>query len=504
MDARDAKKSMKDIDALPIRREEIYAACLRVLRNPHDAEDACQEALIAIAKDAGSVRDERKLAAWARRVATTTALDFRRRLERRRAHESKIRPSAPAPSDELDVHGALQKLDGPEREAVAAHYLDGRPLRELAKEQGVSEVAVWKRLGKAKSKLRLLLAAALPAAIIAASLLVALLRPAAPAPAVPQEEREPWPWELPPRDWPEPMKKSWKALQKKTTLDMRNVETGELLDMMSGFVGQPIQAAPGAIQPGEQVSFKVQDITLEGALRLLLGPRALALEIRKDGSIVVVKAADLDPAADWNRSKAFRDAQSLGNVKRWVGVSKPLARGRADLAKPVDGLAGARSLDDYLAKLREKSGAQLLLEGNQADGRAEVVGLPERLSVETHLRRSLEPLDLEAVPTSEGAILLTRSGRAAELRSSEAYRRQERLEAAVDRPLEAGDVDTVPKLVRRLEKVLGAPVLATQEAWASTASPAPKPGESIASLLDRLKADGIRWTLRDGALYLIK
>jgi RNA polymerase sigma factor (sigma-70 family) len=491
-------------DLLEAQRPMMYGVCLRVLRHPQDAEDACQEALIEAARGADTLRDEHKLAAWARRVATTTALDFRRRIERRRTHESRAIPPGSAPREEVDVREALQALEEPERRAVEAHYLEGRPLRELAREQRVSEVAVWKRLGKANSKLRLLLAAALPAAIIAASLVFAVLRPPAPSPALPQEVREPWPWELPPRTWPEPVRKAWTALQRRVTIDLQDVPMTVLLESLGGMIGHPIEIAPEAVEDGERVSFKVADIAADGALRLALQPRGRGFEIRDDGSIVVVKALLLDPTLDRGRSETIRAAQRLETAKRKPGPTKPLALGRAALAKLVDGPKGPLALDDYLAYLRETTGVPIILEASQADGRTEVVGPPDRLSLEAQLRRGLEPLDITAVPTYEGAIFLTRSDKAARLRASKDYLEQERVEERLDRPLEAGSVESVPKLVRLLERVLRAPVLATKEAWASTATATPKPGETIAALLDRLGADGIRWMVRDGALYLVK
>ncbi len=484
------------LDAL---RPMMFDVCLRILRHPQDAEDACQEALLEAAREVDTLRDEAKLEAWARRVATTTALDFRRRLECRRAHEARALPSEPAGSGELDLQSALQALDEPERRAVAAHYLDGRPLRELAREEGVSEVAVWKRLGKAKSKLRRLLAAALPAALIAAALLFVLLPPSTARFSAPQEES--WPWELPPRTWPEPVRKSWTALQTRVSLDLQNIATLDFLAKISENIGQTIHVAPGAVDPAEQISFKVQDIVADGALRLSLQPRGRAFKIKDDGTILVVKAEDVVPADDRGGSALFQEAALLDLARRQPLPPKPLAAARAVLRKVVEGPAGETTLTELLQALQERGNASLVLESQQADGRALVRGSGERLSLAAQLRRSLADLELEAVPTPDGIVLITRSARAVQLRTSSEYREQERVEAALDLPMEAGGVDSVAKLVRRLESVLRAPVRATKAAWTSAVDPK---GGKVLDVLKELEAGGIRWQVREGALYLIK
>ena len=53
----------------------VFTICLQVLRHRQDAEDACQEALLKIARRMPDVADP---AAWIQRVALRTAIDHRR------------------------------------------------------------------------------------------------------------------------------------------------------------------------------------------------------------------------------------------------------------------------------------------------------------------------------------------------------------------------------------------------------------------------------------------
>ncbi|HYE99451.1 MAG TPA: hypothetical protein VEJ18_11100, partial [Planctomycetota bacterium] len=87
---------------------------------------------------------------------------------------------------------------------------------------------------------------------------------------------------------------------------------------------------------------------------------------------------------------------------------------------------------------------------------------------------------------------------------TDAWVAQSKLEEKLELPIGAEDVGTVPKLARRLEKLLGVRVLVGRDAWTSTTRLAPKPGEKIYEVLESLAAAGIRAVSRDGVLYLLK
>jgi RNA polymerase sigma-70 factor (ECF subfamily) len=122
----------------------VYGACLRVLREPHAAEDAAQEAFAAVWRHAGAFDAARGAAgAWIGRVARNAALD----ASRRRA----LRVTAP----EVD---AVDDSENPEELAVAADEafrlrlaLDTLPEREravlvLAYTDGLTQSEIAERL----------------------------------------------------------------------------------------------------------------------------------------------------------------------------------------------------------------------------------------------------------------------------------------------------------------------------------------------------------------------
>ena len=79
----------------------VFATCLRVTKNAHDADDATQVTFLTLALQAKAGKPIAKLAPWLQRVAQRAALDVRRGRRRREAHE---RRHAEARRREVDLH----------------------------------------------------------------------------------------------------------------------------------------------------------------------------------------------------------------------------------------------------------------------------------------------------------------------------------------------------------------------------------------------------------------
>src|SRR6516165_8803988 len=65
----------------------VLGVCRRLLRDPHDAEDAFQATMLVLARKAGSVVPREAVGNWLYGVAFRTALEARRLAVRRRARE---------------------------------------------------------------------------------------------------------------------------------------------------------------------------------------------------------------------------------------------------------------------------------------------------------------------------------------------------------------------------------------------------------------------------------
>jgi RNA polymerase sigma factor (sigma-70 family) len=150
-------------------RDAILRVCRRVLRHPQDAEDACQEVLLEVHRQAGAVQDPAALPGWIYRTALHTALDLRRKRGRDRLRDARARSSfvPVGPSDELheSLYAGLSRLDDDSRALVVEHYFAERSLRDLAAERGCSQVSIWKRLRSVRERLRTTIGSAAMAAL---------------------------------------------------------------------------------------------------------------------------------------------------------------------------------------------------------------------------------------------------------------------------------------------------------------------------------------------------
>src|SRR5262245_62078882 len=125
----------------------VERVCRKILKDPHDGEEAKQEVLLEIASGLGAIVDGAHFDRWVGKVAFHTALDRRRMRLRRiaREHEAAGRvPNGTTRDDEL--HEGMSRLDEGDRELLIERYFDRRTLREMGQRRGISAVAARKRL----------------------------------------------------------------------------------------------------------------------------------------------------------------------------------------------------------------------------------------------------------------------------------------------------------------------------------------------------------------------
>lgn len=159
--------SRADLEAL-LRRHQprVYALCRRLAANAHDADDACQQALIGIVRGLDSFDGRSAFSTWAYRVTTNSCLDELRRLRRR---------PEPTPAGEmtgfgigvggageavdegvarrLDVDAALATLPMEFRSAVVLRDLCALSYQEIADTLDIAPGTVRSRIARGRAAL---------------------------------------------------------------------------------------------------------------------------------------------------------------------------------------------------------------------------------------------------------------------------------------------------------------------------------------------------------------
>jgi len=142
----------------------VHSVARNLVRDRWGAEDVTQETVLAaLSAPPRDANDAPRLRAWLSRVAFNLSRLGSRQGARRRAREERVARSESLPSvsdeveagaDQSELMRAVASLDEPYRLMVEMRYFDGLSTAEIARRSGATELAVRKRLWRARGKLR--------------------------------------------------------------------------------------------------------------------------------------------------------------------------------------------------------------------------------------------------------------------------------------------------------------------------------------------------------------
>jgi RNA polymerase sigma factor (sigma-70 family) len=139
----------------------VWGVCRRVLRDPHDAEDAFQATFLVLVRKAAAIVPPGMVAPWLYGVAHRTALKARATVAKRREREKQLgdlpepAPAEPAPCQDLQllIDQELSRLPTRYRSTVVLCGLEGKTRKEAAQQLGLPEGTVASRLARARALL---------------------------------------------------------------------------------------------------------------------------------------------------------------------------------------------------------------------------------------------------------------------------------------------------------------------------------------------------------------
>ncbi len=144
--------------------DRCYALAYRILRDPHRAQDAAQQALLGAWRDLPTLRDPERFEAWLHRLVVH-ACYAESRSERRWAARVRLITDTPTVSDSTaavaerdELETAFRQLSPEHRSVVVLHHHLGYPLTEIAETLGIPVGTARSRLHYAVRQLRTVLA----------------------------------------------------------------------------------------------------------------------------------------------------------------------------------------------------------------------------------------------------------------------------------------------------------------------------------------------------------
>ncbi|MCF3938557.1 RNA polymerase sigma factor [Gordonia tangerina] len=155
-------------EVVTAHRNHVWAVCLNICGNPHDAEDALQNTLVAAWQNLHKFRGEARFSTWLHRIAANNALTVvrKRKINTQITDFSDPEESVQLADDDaaprFDEHialrdslrDALSQLPAEFREAIVLREFGDLTYADIAVQQGVGIQTVKSRLNRARTQLR--------------------------------------------------------------------------------------------------------------------------------------------------------------------------------------------------------------------------------------------------------------------------------------------------------------------------------------------------------------
>ena len=138
--------------------DTVFRVSFQYVRNTQDAEDVVQEVCLGLLEylSRAEFQSDEHLKAWLIRVAINKSKNVAKQNARRKKRElAGYAASAGQVQPQFDdLEAALGELSAIDREVVYLHYYEGYSAKEIAELIHKTEKSVFKRLSRARNKLK--------------------------------------------------------------------------------------------------------------------------------------------------------------------------------------------------------------------------------------------------------------------------------------------------------------------------------------------------------------
>ena len=136
----------------------VFALCLGLLANVHDAEDTAQNTMLKGLQGIRRLARPEQFEPWILRTARNLCVDLLRRRKRIKVHVVEPQAEQPPGSNEShDLEQALRKLPQELRLPLTLFYFEHRDAASIAKQLEISPSLTYDRLRAARQELHKLL-----------------------------------------------------------------------------------------------------------------------------------------------------------------------------------------------------------------------------------------------------------------------------------------------------------------------------------------------------------
>jgi RNA polymerase sigma-70 factor (ECF subfamily) len=154
----DARKTLTPETLVREHASAVLGFCITCTKNFHDGEDIMQDVFLQAFTKLKTLRDHTRARPWLLKIARRKCIDYYRKHRPWNTITEDVTARPDSGKEYITgIHSTISKLPDGCREVITLYYLDGRNCAGVAQSLGISEVAVRRRLVRARLMLHELL-----------------------------------------------------------------------------------------------------------------------------------------------------------------------------------------------------------------------------------------------------------------------------------------------------------------------------------------------------------